>query len=358
VLSGFDLGLNLGLDVWVALGVAVLLTGFLIVSRWHYTSLPKLPPPSPDQSIPDCMVIIPARNEEFFIGRAVKSLPHDTVIVVDDHSEDATAQVARKNGAGVMRAPELPQGAIGKANACLAGARALASKWILFTDADTWFEPGFLNAAVACAEASGLTFLSIYPRIECETWPEAILVPYAAALFFCGVSPSADPTAVFNGQCMLVRRDAYEFIGAHAAVMNTMIDDVKLSGLARRHRLKFASVRAEGLAHVRLREPSAAFRRGAFRFMSVSSWMGITIIAAGTLAALWLPLFASLLWNGEEIAAALFGVLPVVITLPWYRNPLRALLAPIAIYGMLPILYGGMISALSGSGVEWKGRVV
>ena len=59
-----------------------------------------------------------------------------------------------------------------------------------------------------------------------------------------------------------------------------------------------------------------------------------------------------------KIAAALFGVLPVVITLPWYRNPLRALLAPIAIYGMLPILYGGMISALSGSGVEWKGRVV
>ena len=54
------------------------------------------------------MVIIPARNEEAVIARAVRSLPPDTVIVVDDHSEDRTAEAARQAGAGVLPAPRFP----------------------------------------------------------------------------------------------------------------------------------------------------------------------------------------------------------------------------------------------------------
>jgi len=331
---------------------------FFCLSRLHYGALTRIPRLSGGGPVPDCMVVIPARNEEAFIARAVKSLPHDTVIVVDDGSEDKTVEAARKAGAGVMTAPPIPQGGIGKANACLAGARVLTSKWILFADADTWFEPGFLAAAVACAEASGLAFLSIYPRIECETIAEAILAPYAAALYFCGVNAKADPASIFNGQCLLVRRDAYEFIGSHAAVMNTLTDDVKLAGLARRHRLSFAAAKAGDLAHVRLREPGDGFRRAAFRFMAVSSWMGILIMAAGSIAALWLPVLVWLILEKHYLAAAIFGLLPVVLGMPWYRNPIRALLAPLAIYGMIPILWGGMITALSGSTVVWKGREI
>jgi len=304
------------------------------------------------------MVVIPARNEEAVIARVVKSLPHDTVIVVDDHSEDKTAQVARAAGAGVMPAPPLVKGAIGKANACFAAARVLNSKWILFTDADTWFEPGFLNAAVACAEASGVAFLSFYPRLDFGTVSEAILAPYGQALFFCGISPKQDPTAVFNGQCMLLRREAYEFVGSHGAVMNTMIDDVKLAALARRHRLQFASVRAERLAHVRLRDPFESFHRGAFRFLILNSWMGAMVVAAGSIAALWLPFAAWFLWNHEPVAAIVSVAVPVVMTIPWYRNPIRALTAPIAIYGMLPILWGGLLAAFAGQPVEWKGRSI
>ena len=145
------------------------------------------------------MAIIPARNEEAVIARAVRSLPPDTVIVVDDHSEDGTAEAARQAGAGVLPAPPLPRNGIGKANACAAGARALTSRWILFTDADTWFEEGFLPAVVAAAEASGVSLLSIYLQPECETFAERVLVPYARALFFCGGNPKRNP------QCVLQR---------------------------------------------------------------------------------------------------------------------------------------------------------
>ncbi len=47
------------------------------------------------------MVVIPARNEEGNIGAAVRSLPPDSVIVVDDFSDDKTAEEARAAGAGV-----------------------------------------------------------------------------------------------------------------------------------------------------------------------------------------------------------------------------------------------------------------
>jgi chlorobactene glucosyltransferase len=346
-----------GLDQQIGFGIALLWGIFFILARLHYLRLPKLGPVQ-QTSLPDCMVVIPARNEADVIGRVVKSLPHDTVIVVDDGSQDGTADVARKSGAGVIPAPPLPQGAVGKANACGEGARHLTSKWILFADADTWFEPGFLNAAVACAEASGLAFLSVYPRIESATWAERILTPYAAALYFGGLSVHTDATAIFNGQCVLVRRDAYEFVGSHGAVLNTITDDVKLAALARRHRLKFATVRADGLAHVRLREPSVAFKRAALRFMAIASWMGMLVMLAGTLGVVWLPVLAWMLLAGHSISAIAFGLWPVVLATPWYRNPLRALLVPLAIYGMIPILWGGMVGALGGARVEWKGRVI
>ncbi|MBZ5602802.1 MAG: glycosyltransferase [Acidobacteriia bacterium] len=347
-----------GADQVVALGVAALLVMLFVLARVHYLTLPKLTARPKDAPLPDCMAVIPARNEEAVIARAVHSLPHDTVIVVDDHSEDRTAEVARKAGAGVMPAPPIPARGIGKANACKAGAAVLTSKWILFADADTWFEPGFLPAAVACAEANNLAFLSFYPGLECETLAETILAPYAEALYFCGLNGKLDPTAVFNGQCILVRRDAYEFIGSHGAVANTVTDDVKLAALARRHRLNLATVRAEALAHVRLREPWHSFRRGALRFMAVSSWMGIVIMIAGTVAALWLPVLVWLASEGHRTWAAVFAALPIVLIAPWYRRPLRALLAPVAIYGMIPILWGGMLNALGGGTREWKGRVV
>jgi len=352
------LNVDPGLSVWTALALASMVALLFILARVRYLSIFKLAGRPADSAAADCMVIIPARDEEFSIGRAVNSLPHDSVIVVDDHSEDRTVEVARKAGAGVLQAPELAPGAVGKANACMAGARLLKSKWVLFTDADTWFEPGFLPAVVSAAEASGVAFLSIYLRPEWRTWKDALLFPYAQALFFCGVSPKSDPTSIFNGQCLLMRRDAYEFVGAHAAVMNTLTDDVKLAALARRHRLDFATVRAEGMGHVQFREPAQTIARGAFRFMAVSGTMGLTLVSAALLMALWLPVATWLYLDGEPYISAALVLWPVLLLLPWYRNPVLALAAPVAVYATLPALGAGLIAALTGGRVDWKRREV
>lgn len=351
--------LGQGMSLWVALAVAVLLAVVFVKSRLNYLGIPKLGVRPAGGAPPDCMVVVPARNEERNIARLVKSLPHDTVIVVDDDSSDATAEEARKAGAGVLPAPELRGQAIGKSNACAAGARLLQSRWILFADADTWFEPGFLDAAVGCAEAGGLSFLSLYLKPEFQSLAEQALVPCALALYFCGASPASDPSGLFNGQCILARRDAYEFIGGHTAIATMIVEDVKLAALAARHRMKFAVARTD-LGHVRFHTDGLwrGFERNAFRFVMISPWTGLTILFAALVAASWLPVLLWLAADESWTPFTIFAILPVALLGVWYRNPLRALLAPLGIYGMFFVVLNGFLAALTGRHIEWKGRAL
>jgi glycosyltransferase involved in cell wall biosynthesis len=346
-----------------AIAVSFFFAAFFVKSRLNYLGIPKLSARPRSSGAPaahpDCMVIVPARNEEANIARVVKSFPHDTVIVVDDHSEDGTAEAARQAGAGVLPAPDLLGQAIGKSSACAAGARVLTSRWILFTDADTWFDPGFLDAAVACAEASGLSFLSFYLQSDLPTFAAQTLVPCAEALYFSGVNPRANAGSAFNGQCVLARREAYEFVGGHKAVSSSMIEDVKLAALAARHRMKFALARTS-MGHVRYHADGLwrGFERNAFRFVMIGPWAGLNIVLAACVAALWLPALVLLLISKLWAPAVVFALLPWALLGVWYRNPLRALLAPLGIYGMFFVILNGFVAAVTGRDIVWKGRAL
>lgn len=79
-------------------------------------------------------VVIPALNEAQSIGRVLRDVPSwvDDVIVADNGSTDATAQVARDHGARVVREPQRGYGA-----ACLAGIAALQDPdVVVFLDGD------------------------------------------------------------------------------------------------------------------------------------------------------------------------------------------------------------------------------
>lgn len=81
-------------------------------------------------------LILPALNEEQSIGRVLEELPaglFQQVIVVDNGSEDRTAEIAARHGAQVIREPRRGYG-----QACLAGLLALMpdSEVVVFMDAD------------------------------------------------------------------------------------------------------------------------------------------------------------------------------------------------------------------------------
>src|SRR6476660_8885581 len=158
--------------------VFVLVTSWLFYrARTNYLRVPLLPRVPPGRTPRDCVVVIPARQEEGVVGNAARRFPPDTVLEVADHSTDTTADEAREAGAGVLDAPHL-KGAQGKANACMAGARILTSRWILFADADTRFQAGFLESVIEGAYQSEVTFLSVRLTPRPEGWSESLLQPY------------------------------------------------------------------------------------------------------------------------------------------------------------------------------------
>ncbi len=193
--------------------------------------------------------IIPARNEEASIARAVESVAMQfevgEVIVVNDQSTDRTGAIlaelsTRIPKLRVIEAGPLPTGWIGKNHAASVGAAAAQGDWLLFTDADTYHYFGSTRRALSDAVDHDAVLVSYSPEQEMETWWERALIPFvycrlAARFSFAQVNDPKRPEAAANGQFLLVLRDAYEAVGGHAAVAQEILEDVALARLVKRN---------------------------------------------------------------------------------------------------------------------------
>jgi glycosyltransferase involved in cell wall biosynthesis len=96
------------------------------------------------------VAIIPAHNEERFIGSVVLMTRRfaDMVIVVDDGSSDSTAEVAAAAGAKVLRHPQ-NQGKAQALNTAFQAARQTTAQVVVTLDADGQHRPQELEAVVA-----------------------------------------------------------------------------------------------------------------------------------------------------------------------------------------------------------------
>lgn len=191
--------------------------------------------------------IIPARNEEASIARAVQSvalqLEVGEVIVVNDQSTDRTGAILAELAKGlpklsVLEAGPLPAGWVGKNHAAWIGAAAAHGDWLLFTDADTYHYPGAARRALADAVDHDAVLVSYSPEQEMKTWWERALVPFvycrlAGKFSFARVNDPKQPDAAANGQFLLLLRDAYDAIGGHRAVAGEILEDVALARLVK-----------------------------------------------------------------------------------------------------------------------------
>ena len=230
----------------------------------------------PPATWPTVVAIVPARNESLTIGQCVTSLLQQnypgqfSVIVVDDHSEDATAEIAKRAARNlqaesrftILEASPLPKGWTGKLWALNTGTATLgcapttsispgpqtASRtdainnptpnlpptYFWFTDADIVHAPDTLHRLVSRAEHDHLDLTSLMVLLQAKTLPERALIP-AFLFFFLKLYPPswiANPqsrTAGAAGGCILLRSEALQRIGGFAAIRSEVIDDCALA---------------------------------------------------------------------------------------------------------------------------------
>ncbi|MDB4881931.1 MAG: glycosyl transferase family 2 [Gemmatimonadetes bacterium] len=235
------------------------LTPFLLASPWvlgplvtvvrarHSRSLDEeraTPPVDP----PLVSLVIPARNEARNIRRCVESAlassyPLLEVIVVDDHSSDDTGAIAREmmqrdTRLRVIAPPPLPNGWFGKQWACAAGAAASHGDVLGFMDADTIQAPDLVTRVVNAMQSRAADLLSVMGTQELGGFWERLVQPqvFAVLLQRYGGTEHVNGSPfvtqkIANGQCLWMRRSAYDALGGHAAVRDKVAEDLALAQL-------------------------------------------------------------------------------------------------------------------------------
>ena len=337
---------------------------------------------------PEVVVVVPAREEADVVGESLRSLLDQDypgpyrVVLVDDDSADATAEVAREvarvHGRGdrlrVEHSAERPSGWVGKVWALECGLRraraeAPGATWWLFADADVVHGPGNLRRMVNKASADRLSLVSLMVRLRADTRFEALLVP-AFVYFFQKLYPFPlvnDPTsrvAAAAGGCVLVDREALERAGGLRVLRGEIIDDCALAAIIKPQGPIWLGVSGEERSVRGYGGVSGVWEmvaRSAFTQLRYSGWLlGATLVGLGVLYAA-PPLL--LLMSGNPVAATLGAAAWILMavsfvpTLVLYgRSPLLGFALPLA-----GILYACMTldSArrhLFSQGAEWKGR--
>ena len=324
-------------------------------------------------------IIIPARDEEPVIAKAVASLRAQDyegdvhILVVDDHSSDATSDTASRAGAIVRQAAPLPSGWSGKLWALSEGvhhAEQFQPDYILLTDADIVHAPGTLHELVGRAETENLDLVSFMVKLRCQSLAERTLIPAFVYFFFQLYPPRwiasrRHRTAGAAGGCMLIRASALRRMGGIAAIRNELIDDCALARRVKAH---------GGYVWLGLTDSTHSIREyGTFgeihRMISRTAFTQLhysTLLLLGTIVGISAVYLAPplLLLSGDSfvrvcgLAAWILMTITYAPIVRFYGQSLSwaPLLPAVALFYLVATIDSAVLHWM-GRGGQWKGRV-
>ncbi|MDH3489990.1 MAG: glycosyltransferase [Nitrosopumilus sp.] len=341
------------------------------------------------RSTPKVSVILPARNEEEFLGKCLESLLEQDyenyeIIVIDDSSEDSTGKIicqyAKKNSKIIhVSARPKPEGWMGKNWACMEGYRKVTGELLLFTDADTKHSKNTISLAVAHLISFNLDALSTIPKMLTFDFWTKISLPMISTFLHTrfsalNVNNPSKKTAYFFGSFFIMKKNTYDEIGMHEGVKHEIIEDGALGKKTKDLGYKIKIVRGEHLIHAVWARDKITLWNALKRLM-VPLYLQSEKIAIGSFfATLFLlfvpfPIFVtSVLLPAETISAkmlcvaaalASFLIYVAAIIETKFLLELRLIHALFAPLGGLVVVLGflsGLLQAKKSSSVSWRGR--
>ena len=273
--------------------------------RWVIKATDALPAPA---ATPRVSVLIPARNEERNLRACLDSArqlswPDLEIIVVDDHSTDATGRIAAEAAAADRRvralsAPDKPDGWMGKSWALHTAAATATGTWLLLVDADVTMHPRALAQSFAWAAQEKARMLSGFGHLVLGSFWEKVVMPVIGGMIIGGnpldeVNDPEHSRVLANGQFILVERAAYDAIGGHESVRGEIIDDVALARVAKEKKIAYRMVFCRELFRTRMYTSFGEIWRGwtknVYAGLGYRWWVALVVVAFTAITSLLPP---------------------------------------------------------------------
>jgi chlorobactene glucosyltransferase len=350
-----------------------------------------------DVPAPLISMIVPARDEERNIRRCAQGLleqeyPNWELIVVDDRSTDATAEILEtvrlefdRNRGGrrdmqVVQGNELPGGCAGKPFALVQGAGRAEGDWLCFIDADTFASPRLISSTILAAMDHEADMFSILTDQILGSFWERVVIPVVFTGLSFGfpakeVNDPQEPNAIANGQFILIKTKVYRAVGGHQAVRERIDEDRALARLVKDSGYRLVLADGRDLARTRMYTSFRELWEGWTKniFLGMQGRLGLLLFGGvlGLIAALVLPAWplAGVLWwvQGGGPAATIITLQALVlwIVLVYIRARAARAFHISPVYGLTislgALVFTSMIlvsafKVISGVGVTWKGR--
>lgn len=350
----------------------------LVGTVYNYFSAPRLEKsalPTHYPKVPKVSLLIPARNEaenmEILLPLLKKiTYPNLEIIILNDHSEDATAERVKMNQGSILliEGKALPNGWLGKNWACQQLSENATGDLLLFCDADVRMAPDSVTATVAMMEKLKLDALTCLPKQIMGTWAEKAALPVLLFMPVLGFVPlnqiskiSFPSLSLGCGQWFAFTRNAYHKIGTHAVVKDVIVEDMALGRIVKENGLILGAVISSQFVATRMYTSFSTVWNGFSKnlaYLTGTGWLRppliIFAILSLNLAPFLFVFLGELKWllplSLLTISRLLCAVVFAETSFGWLWSPVGAILIP-------------LISIRSWWGyrrknVQWKGRVL
>jgi cellulose synthase/poly-beta-1,6-N-acetylglucosamine synthase-like glycosyltransferase len=260
-----DIAIDVFNYIFTAILIGVFLTWISLISSMYksFTKTPYLDKfENSSNQFPKVSIILPARNEEKFIGKCLESFVNQDytnyeIMAIDDSSDDKTWEIiekyAKKSDKVVpIKAATKPDGWMGKNWACMEGFKRASGDLLLFTDADTTYSKKVLSLAVAHLLSEKLDVLTVIPRLLCLDNITKITLPMLSTFLHSrysalNVNNPKKGIGYFFGSFYIIKKEIYEKIGTHEKVKHEIIEDGALGKITKESGFRLKMVRGEHL---------------------------------------------------------------------------------------------------------------